>query len=106
MTRVERPGFLAEIYRILGQILTQLNRHEEARLNFVRALRILREKSLQLADKHRQKFDDLWIDPIERELAHMAKSRRSQLSCLQAVERFAARSSTFGNIEELGQEMV
>ena len=46
MTRVERPGFLAEIYRILGQILTQLNRHEEARLNFVRALRILREKSL------------------------------------------------------------
>ncbi len=106
MARVERPGFLAEIYRILGQILTQLNRHEEARLNFVRALRILREKSLQLADKHRQKFDDLWIDPIERELAYMAKSRRSQLSCLQAVERFAARSSTLGNIEELGQEMV
>ena len=106
MTRVERPGSLAEIYRILGQILTQLNRHEEARLNFVRALRILREKSLQLADKHRQKFDDLWIEPIERELAHMTKSRCSQLSCLQAVERFSARSSTCGNIEELGQEMV
>ena len=106
MTRVERPGLLAEIYRILGQLLTQLNRHEEARLNFVRALRILREKSLQLSDKHRRKFDDLWIEPIERELAQLARSRRSQLSSLQAIERFAARSGTSGNIEGLAQEMV
>ncbi len=106
MTRVERPGFLAEIYRILGQILAQLNRHEESRLNFVRALRILREKSLLLSDKHRPKFDDLWIAPIEKELARLARSRRTRLSSLQAVERFAARSSTSANIRELGQEMV
>ena len=106
MTRVEWPGVLTEIYRIMGQILTQLNRHEEARLNFVRALRILREKSLGLADKHRPQFDDLWIDPIERELAHLVRSRRSQLSSLQVVERFAARFGTSNSMEELAREMV
>ena len=106
MTRVERPGLRAEICRILGQILTQLNRHEEARLNFVRALRILREKSLPLANKHRPQFEGLWIEPIERELAHVARSRRSQLSSLQVVERFAARSSTSNSMEELAQEAV
>ena len=106
IAHVERPGFRAEIYRILGQILTQLNRHEEARLNFVKALRILREKSLQLPVKYRPKFDDLWIEPIENELAELAKSRRSQLSSLQAIERFAARSSSARNVQELGQEMV
>ena len=106
MNRVERPGLLAEIYRVLGQILTQLNRHEEARLNFVRALRILREKSFQLADEHRPQFEGLWIEPIERELAHLARSRRSQLSSLQVIERFAARFGTSNSMEELAQEVV
>ncbi len=106
MTRVERPGVLAEIYRILGQILTRLNRYEEARLNFVRALRILREKSLGLADKQRPQFEVLWIDPIERELAHLARSRCSRLSSLQVVERFAARFGTCNSMEELAQEVV
>ena len=106
ISHAERPGLLAEIYRILGQILTQLNRHEEARLNFVKALRILREKSLQLSAKYRPKFNDLWIGPIEKELAELARSRRSRLSSLQAVERFAARSSSARNVQELGQEMV
>ncbi len=106
MSRVDFPGLRAEIQRILGQILNRLDRNEEARLSFVRALRILRAKSLGLPARHRGSFDALWIKPIEKDLASMVKFRRAQPSYLQAVERFAARTGTLRNMEELGRELI